>query len=112
VRNQIYPSCTCRATFDSSLERGVIGSLLWCTEKSSNRPVVTELTTFKIRDKQNIKVKTKLHHSVGRRTLRQLFRRRRARRHDPMLLLNMSLFNFTDEWSRVFSREHYGRFSS
>src|SRR5436190_3230753 len=30
-----------RATFVSSLERGVIGSLLWSTEKSSHRSVVT-----------------------------------------------------------------------
>jgi len=29
-----------------------------------------------------------------------------------MLLLNMSFFNFTDGWSRVFSREQYGRFST
>jgi hypothetical protein len=29
-----------------------------------------------------------------------------------MLLLNMSLFNFTDGWSRAFSKEQYGRFSA
>ena len=29
-----------------------------------------------------------------------------------MLLLNMSFFNFTDGWSRVFAREQYGRFST
>jgi hypothetical protein len=29
-----------------------------------------------------------------------------------MLVLNMSLFNFTDGWSRVFSSEQYGRFSA
>jgi hypothetical protein len=38
--------------------------------------------------------------------------RRRVRKHDPMLVLNMSLFNFTDGWSRVFSRDLYGRFSA
>jgi hypothetical protein len=28
-----------------------------------------------------------------------------------MLLLNMVMFNFTDGWNRVFSNEHYARFS-
>jgi hypothetical protein len=36
--------------------------------------------------------------------------RRRARRHDPMLVLNMSIFNFTDGWSRTFSKYEYARF--
>src|SRR5262249_44165773 len=35
----------------------------------------------------------------------------RLRRHDPMLVLNMWSFNFTDGWSRIFAREQYGRFS-
>jgi hypothetical protein len=29
-----------------------------------------------------------------------------------MLVLNMLTFNFTDGWSRVFSRDLYGRFSA
>jgi hypothetical protein len=29
-----------------------------------------------------------------------------------MLLLNMSFFNFTDGWSRIFFKEQYGRFST
>jgi hypothetical protein len=33
---------------------------------------------------------------------RKMFRRRR-RRHDPMLALNMSVFNFDDGWSRTFN---------
>jgi hypothetical protein len=33
---------------------------------------------------------------------REMFRRRR-RMHDPMLVLNMSSFNFTDGWSRTFN---------
>ena len=37
--------------------------------------------------------------------------RRPRRRHDPMLVLNMALFNFTDGWDRAFSREQYARFS-
>jgi hypothetical protein len=36
---------------------------------------------------------------------------RSRRRHDPMLVLNMTLFNFTDGWSRAFSREQYARFN-
>jgi hypothetical protein len=28
---------------------------------------------------------------------------RRRRRHDPMLVLNMSIFNFADGWSRTFN---------
>ncbi|HMC25545.1 MAG TPA: hypothetical protein VKH14_08735 [Candidatus Udaeobacter sp.] len=55
-------------------------------------------------------MKTKLHQSPPRRSLRQMFPRR-VRRHDPMLVLNMSLFNFTDGWNRAFSREQYARFS-
>ena len=31
--------------------------------------------------------------------------------HDPMLVLNMTLFNFTDGWNRAFFREQYARFS-
>jgi hypothetical protein len=38
--------------------------------------------------------------------------RRSRRRHDPMLVLNMALFNFTDGWNRAFSREQYARFSA
>ncbi|HEU5247491.1 MAG TPA: hypothetical protein VFU09_10410 [Candidatus Udaeobacter sp.] len=36
---------------------------------------------------------------------------RSRQRHDPMLVLNMALFNFTDGWNRAFSREQYARFS-
>ena len=67
-------------------------------------------------------MKTKLRQSNSRRSspqdepvrladLRQTFqRRRRAPRHDPMLVLNMSIFNFTDGWSRTFSKYEYARF--
>jgi len=34
---------------------------------------------------------------------REMFRRRR-RMHDPMLVLNMSIFNFTDGWNRTFNQ--------
>jgi hypothetical protein len=46
----------------------------------------------------------------SRPKLPRIFRRSR-RRHDPMLVLNMVLFNFTDGWNRAFSREQYARFS-
>jgi hypothetical protein len=32
-----------------------------------------------------------------------MFRRRR-RMHDPMLVLNMSIFNFADGWNRTFNQ--------
>ena len=39
------------------------------------------------------------------------FFRRRRRQHDPMLVLNMSIFNFEGGWSRIFNpikvRENY-----
>ena len=38
------------------------------------------------------------------------FFRRRVRWHDPLLVFNMSIFNFTDEWSRTFSKYEYERF--
>jgi hypothetical protein len=35
--------------------------------------------------------------------------RSQPRRHDPMLVLNLALFNFTDGWSRTFSKQEYTR---
>lgn len=46
-----------------------------------------------------------------RQSLRRIFRRR-VRRHDPMLVLNMSIFNFADGWSRTFSKREYARFDA
>jgi hypothetical protein len=46
-----------------------------------------------------------------RSRLRQLFRAR-ATRHDPMLVLNMSIFNLTDGWNRTFSKQEYARLSA
>jgi hypothetical protein len=54
-------------------------------------------------------MKTRQRENNFRHPLRKLFRRGR-RRHDPMLVLNMSIFNFTDGWSRTFSKYEYGRF--
>jgi hypothetical protein len=42
--------------------------------------------------------------------MRKVFRRR-ARTHDPMLVLSMSIFNFTDGWTRTFSQYEHARFS-
>lgn len=30
-------------------------------------------------------------------------------RHDPLLSLSMTLFNYTDSWSRTFAKDKYGR---
>jgi len=54
-------------------------------------------------------MKTTQRENNFRRTLRKVFRRR-AHRHDPMLVLNMSIFNYTDGWSRTFSKYEYARF--
>jgi len=54
-------------------------------------------------------MKTNQRENNFRRTLRKIFRPR-MRRHDPMLVLNMSIFNFTDGWRRTFSRHEYARF--
>jgi hypothetical protein len=43
------------------------------------------------------------------RTLARIFRRR-LRRHDPSLVFNMSIFSFTDGWSRTFSKYEFARF--
>jgi len=41
---------------------------------------------------------------------RDLFRGRTPR-HDPLLVFNMSIFNFfTDGWNRTFSKNEYARF--
>jgi hypothetical protein len=42
--------------------------------------------------------------NAARRTVEQRLRdvfRRRPRRHDPLLVLSMSIFNFEDGWSRI-----------
>jgi hypothetical protein len=39
---------------------------------------------------------------------RRIFRRT-ARRHDPLLTLSMTLFNYTDGWSRTIAKDEYGR---
>jgi len=56
-------------------------------------------------------MKTKQSQINHKRAMWRIFRRS-SPRHDPMLVLNMTLFNFTDGWNRAFSREQYGRFSA
>jgi len=41
-------------------------------------------------------------------SLRRIFRRR-GRRHNAMLVFNMSIFNFTDGWSRTLSNYEHAR---
>jgi len=53
-------------------------------------------------------MKAKPRENNLRSKLRDVFRPR-ARRHDPMLVLNMSIFNFTDGWSRTFAKYEYAR---
>jgi len=48
-------------------------------------------------------MKAKPSENNFRGKLRNVFRPR-ARRHDPMLVLNMSIFNLTDGWSRTVSK--------
>jgi hypothetical protein len=54
------------------------------------------------------RMKTNQRENNFRRTLRKIFRRS-VRRHDPMLVLNMSIFNFTDGWRRTLSKYEYAR---
>jgi hypothetical protein len=56
-------------------------------------------------------MKTKQSGNNFGRTVRQDFRQP-ARRHDPMLVLNMSIFNFTDGWSRTFAKYEFARYSA
>jgi hypothetical protein len=53
-------------------------------------------------------MRTKQRENNFRSRLGKLFRTR-AYRHDPMLVFNMSIFNFTDGWSRTFSKNEYAR---
>jgi hypothetical protein len=98
-----------RATFVSSLERGVVCSLLRSIEKSSDRFVVARLEAAYV-SRKLLEMKTKQLQNNSKRGLWRIFRRS-SRRHDPMLVLNMALFNFTDGWKRAFSRDQYARFS-
>jgi hypothetical protein len=53
-------------------------------------------------------MKTKPRENNFWQTLRKTFRRQ-ARRHDPLLVFSLSDFNFTDGWSRTFSKSEPAR---
>jgi hypothetical protein len=53
-------------------------------------------------------MKTKQHEDDFWHMLRTIFRRR-VTRHDPMLVLNLSNFNFTDGWRRTLLKHEYAR---
>ncbi len=87
-------------------------SALSC-EASKNPPTASWWRNPKLPRFQETKLsemKTKQSQINSKRALWRIFRRS-SRRHDPMLVLNMTLFNFTDGWNRAFSREQYARFS-
>jgi len=47
-----------------------------------------------------------------RKSVAELWRRifrRSARGHDPLLTLSITLFNYTDGWNRIISKNEYGR---
>jgi hypothetical protein len=80
-------------------------------EKSYHRFVVARREVVYLWTNQNYQtMKTKQLQSNSKRALRKILWRR-PRAHDPMLVLNMVRFNFTDGWNRAFSREQYARFS-
>ena len=53
-------------------------------------------------------MKTKQREDNFWHPLRRIFRRR-VTRHDPMLVLNMSNFNFTDGWRRTLLKPENAR---
>jgi len=85
------------ATFVRSLERGI--------EKSRVRFVVRNGAAARFRW-----MKTKPLRVTYSQLLSTILRLR-ARKHDRMLVVNMSVFNFTDGWSRILSKHEYGRFN-
>jgi len=51
---------------------------------------------------------TKFRENNSGKRVRKVFRRP-VHRHDPMLVLNISIFNFTDGWNRTFAKYQYVR---
>jgi hypothetical protein len=102
---KVYPLSIRAASFPSSLKRGGRRSLCRGREKSRD----CFIARFSERTDPIRTMKTK-EQSFGSR-LRRIFRRR-MRPHDPMLVLNMSFFNYTDGWSRIFSKNNYARFGA
>jgi hypothetical protein len=99
-----------RATFVSSLKRGVIGSRLRSIKKSSDCFFVAQPGVGYGSDNKLSEMKTKQVQSNSKLRPWTILRRS-SRRHDPMLVLNLALFNFTGGWNRVLARNQYARFS-
>jgi hypothetical protein len=78
-------------------------------EKSSDCFFVAQRDVGYGPDNKLSEMKTKQIQSNSKLSLWIL--RRSSRRHDPMLVLNMVLFNFTGGWNRVLARDQYARFS-
>ena len=53
-------------------------------------------------------METKSRNEKDDRTPRRRVQRR-PRPHDPMLILNLEIFNFTGGWKRTFSKNEYAR---
>jgi hypothetical protein len=70
--------------------------------------VVTPKPALKVFGEPN-SMKAEQRRNNLERILGEIFRRRRVGRHDPMLLLNMSAFNFTGGWRRTFAKSEYAR---
>ena len=79
--------------------------LLGATKESYDCLLETGHSLISVR---NIRITMKTNQTTLRRALCRIFRPR-AGKHDPMLLLNMLAFNFTDGWSRTFSNYEYAR---
>jgi len=80
-------------------------------EKSSDCVVVVQPESGYVSKQQKLSaMKTKQIQSNSKLSLWTILRRS-SRRHDPMLVLNMVLFNFTGGWNRVLGRDQYARFS-
>ena len=99
-----------RARFPLSLERGAARYLCGPTAKSNYCYVVRRAELAYYLQGQLSQMKTRQYQTNSKRSLRRILRRP-GRRHDPMLVFNMWSFNFTDGWSRIFSKEQYGRYS-
>jgi hypothetical protein len=96
VNDKSLPPRRHGATFVRSLERGI--------EKSRVCFVVRSGAAANF-----CSMKTKLPRTKYSQLLSRILRLR-ARKHDRLLVVNMSFFNFTDGWRRVLSKQEYARF--
>jgi hypothetical protein len=87
-----------------------MGSRLRSIKKSSHCFVVAHAEASYVVTNKLSEMKTKQIQSKSKLGPWRIFRRS-WRRHDPMLVINMALFNFTGGWNRVLARDEYARFS-